>query len=159
MLLQVKKALEQFAIDYYSNGWFFKEREAVSAFALGYLSKQCVDGQKLYHPAQIGIEFAVPQQKLDPTKNYKAQVCKDVVVWDSPFTSCWDQNWDPVYYPDMILEWKADISGIDQKDKAWLIEYSKKVPDFVGMCVTLNSDSLFGIDISDGRVIGEWRYR
>jgi len=33
------------------------------------------------------------------------------------------------------------------------------VPDFVGMCVTLNSDSLFGIDISDGRVVGEWRYR
>src|SRR4051794_18797571 len=54
-------ALTTFSQAIHEGGWRGRrEREAVSYFAFGHLVPLCRSGQSLHHPAQIGLEVAVP---------------------------------------------------------------------------------------------------
>ena len=128
--------LSDLVADIFSIDWVGRERELVSLFALGYLSKRCKIGSFLHDPAQIGIEVAVPQL---PGDGRKAQVCKDLVIWPAPGMTCWDQYRRPIHHPSVIIEWKTNRTRVSAKDVSWLQEYSKAKPDFLGYAVCVDS--------------------
>ena len=132
----IASQLSDLVADIFSDDWVRRERELVSLFALGYLSKSCKPGSFLHDPAQIGIEVAVPQL---PGDGRKAQVCKDLVIWPTPRMTCWDQNRRPVHHPSVIIEWKTNRTQVSPSDVSWLQEFSKAKSDFLGYAVCVDS--------------------
>ncbi|MBN2387689.1 MAG: hypothetical protein JXB85_11780 [Anaerolineales bacterium] len=127
----VKNALMQFTEEVFTRSWWGKEREAVSLFAFGYLTKQCSPDCVLFDPAQIGIEVRVPQVERI---GMKREVCKDLVIWSGPGATCWDKD----QYPLAILEWKANQAHVAANDVAWLTTFSAGRPGFVGYAICLD---------------------
>ena len=90
----LKKSLTQFVNGIIEDGWYGKEREAISLYAFGTLINFCKPGTILDAPAQIGIEVRVPKPTrrdsksscLDPQRSQrpKNEVMKDLVIWQAP---------------------------------------------------------------------------
>ena len=135
-------ALRDFFAAIASGDWRGREREAVSHFAFGYLLTHCRPGGVLKHPAQIGVEVAVPGV---PGLNPKPQVCKDLVIWGRPGETCWDREWRPTNAPLAILEWKCHRTRVAQEhsphDLEWLVAFTRRWPSTVGYVVRLSLTS------------------
>jgi hypothetical protein len=87
--------------------WFGDERETISLYAFGHLIRECGVGRRLFDPAQVGIEVAVPDTR--PGAHY-ATVWKDIVIWPEPGMTCYAgriATFDNLAgLPLAVLEWK-----------------------------------------------------
>jgi hypothetical protein len=117
---------------------------------MGFLIPACRDEGVLRSPAQIGIEVAVPQ--LDGPGR-KRVVCKDLVLWSSPFETTWDAHREPTRHPLCIIEWKrASCAHEAMSDLEWLRVYSlQRSQPFVGYSIVFDAMAVEAI-ISVGRV-------
>lgn len=102
----IKQSLVEFVEDIRTNSWLGREREAISLYVFAHLLKFCKDSSFLYDPAQICIEGAVPRL-VDVDKEYKRQVCKDLIIWPEPRMTCWDEQRKPTRVPIVIMKWKT----------------------------------------------------
>lgn len=145
----IEAALQSMIADLRASAWCCRERELVSLFVLGHLIRLCVPNGVLHRPTQIGIEVAVPQLAGRGGQRKKPDVCKDVVIWAQPSTTCWGRNGDDCLYPLSVLEWKSlnrhDRGAlITQKrrehaaDLHWLAETSRIASPFVGYAVLVD---------------------
>lgn len=121
----IGRSLRGFAKDTLGCGWHGKEHDWVNRYTFGYLLKECGPGGPLYDPAQLAVEVGVGQP---PTGYAKLAVNRDIVIWDRPGMSCWDEDWKPVHHPLAILEWKVHRPNRPNRQQAherqWLREYS-----------------------------------
>lgn len=85
----IKRSPNAFIGHIRASGWWGKEREAVSFYALGFLLKECRPGSALFDPAQVAIESRVRQVEAPDTKQ---EVCKDLAIWPGPGMNCWDEQ-------------------------------------------------------------------
>lgn len=160
----VQSALVSFANDTLTGSWLGRrEREAVSQFVFGHLLKEVSPHGFIQDPAQIGIEFPVPQVNCDDSacdRRFKRQVCKDIVIWREPAMTCWDVNGFPNIAPAAILEWKFGASKAHESDIEWLRQFTVKFPQTIGYAITANRPgSNFLIDcirVNDGLVDRSW---
>jgi hypothetical protein len=131
----ISQSLFSFAAMLRATGWYGREREAVSLYAMGYLVPYCRPGTVLYDPTQIGIEVAVPQLG---GADMKAQVCKDLVVWPAPAMTCWDAGRQPTVPPLAVLEWKKGRSSVYGPNVDWLTQFTARWPTTVGYAITVD---------------------
>ena len=141
----IRDSLVAFASEALVGPWSGRrEREAVSLYTFGFLLKQVKPKSVLRDPAQIGIEFPVPQienrscARDNAARHVKSQVCKDLVIWPSPAMTCWDQAGQPNVYPIAILEWKFGVETISRHDLEWLKAFSRNRPAFTGFAISAN---------------------
>jgi hypothetical protein len=125
------------------SGWVGRERELVSLFSFGHLSRFfAVENEMLKHQSQIGIEVTVKQTKHLP--NMKNTVCKDLVIWREPATTVWNRDGDLNTTPMGVIEWKCKTrfnsarfyeDEILKYDTDWLSEFTRQNPDSTGYLV------------------------
>lgn len=91
------------------------------------------------------IEGAVPQLK----NLGKDHVCKDIVIWEKPYMTCWNKDQKFMNYPLAIMEWKVNTSGkkhppdkFIKKDIDWLTKYSSDNDCFTGYSFYLDINSI-----------------
>lgn len=120
-------------------GWFAKERDCVNRFVMAHLVPSCVPGSPIEHASQIGMEVAV---KMPDGRGSRPTSPKDVVIWDSPFGTCWTPQMEPKRAPLAVLEWKSrHPTGPRQstsEDEAWLENFCKENPGSQGYSVLLD---------------------
>jgi hypothetical protein len=126
----IRDSLLEFGAFVERTQWRGREREAVSLFAFGFLSRKCEPGGPLFDPTQIGLDVAVPQL---PGPDRELHVCKDLVIWPHPAGTCWDETGAATRKPLAILEWKARTDRMSNYDEAWLIGFSASSPEFRGL--------------------------
>jgi len=131
----VRDSLCEFVSDVFATSWWGKEREAVSFYAFGYLSKFCKAGSILYDLAQIGIEVRVPKPE---SLGRKREVCKDLLIWPKPGMNCWNKERKAQNYPLAVLEWKVNQRDTSRHDLDWLLAFSANRPNSVGYAVCLD---------------------
>jgi len=133
-------------------------------FAFGPLLNQVDREESLGDPKQIGLEVAVPQVTLpgEEWEGKKQQVCKDIVLWDEPLSTCWDEEGNPANTPTAILEWKFSSNQISDRDVGWLEAFTGEYPETTGFAVTGNRPgSKFTVACSrveEGEEEPEWLY-
>jgi hypothetical protein len=122
-----------------NSSWNGREREVISLYAFGFLVPRCREGSVLHHPTQVGIEVAVPQLQ-QPGKRRKTFVCKDLVLWEEPYQTYWDDEKKKKRYPMAIMEWKVGEDTSTATDEEWLRNYSENeaAEDFSGYSVLIN---------------------
>lgn len=131
----VTQSLSSFAEELIATGWYGREREVVSYYAIGHLIRLCRPGTILHDPTQVGIEVAVPQLGGG---DKKAQVCKDLVIWPRPHMTCWDVERQPTVAPLAVIEWKANMPSIYGPDVEWLKAFTGRWPGTVGYAITVD---------------------
>ena len=163
----IRASLVSFAKEALAGDWTgCREREAVSLYAFGFLLKQVRLGGVLHNPAQIGIEFPVPQVSGIAKTNdggrhrEKPQVCKDLVIWPRPAMTCWDEAGNPSVSPLAVLEWKFGTEMTSRHDLEWLKAFSKNRPEFTGFAISANrpgaSFLLRAVRVSKGEADFAW---
>ncbi len=159
----LRSALTSFAREALAGDWRGRrEREAVSLFAFGHLLHEVLAGTALYDPAQITIEFPVPQitGRDGAAVSAKSQVCKDLVIWSHPAMTCWDEEGRPTVPPAAILEWKFDLPTVCEPDVEWLQAFTKLYPETVGYAITANRPGggllLDCVRVAEGVAEREW---
>lgn len=141
----ISASLKEFVTDLFTIPWSgCREREAVSLYSFGYLTRHIKKNKFLTCPTQIGMDVAVPQinravqSELSGRKGTKDQVCKDVVLWPQPRMTCWDAKGEPTLIPAAILEWKYDEPKMCKYDVGWLTAFSSSYSNFVGYALTVD---------------------
>ncbi len=139
----IRRALSSFANESLDSDWRGRrEREAVSLFVFGHLLPETRPDSVLHDPAQISIEFPVPQvevqQALSGRVGSKSQVCKDIVIWPAAAMTCWDDADRATVAPAAILEWKFGVRSVFQPDVDWLQAFSTVYPSCIGYAVAAN---------------------
>lgn len=142
----IQKSFESFAASIQEHRWFGRENEAVNAFAMGSLLSNLIPIG--FHPTQVGIEVAVPQNPgaESPKGRAKKAVRKDLVIWPKAWMTCFDGARDkPSQYPLCVLEWKVDHPK-EAADLRWLEDHAENGPldGFSGYRVTMQTNP-FGI--------------
>lgn len=139
----IQDALQEFA-EWYVNdsAWQAKERDCVNLFAHRYLARHISPDSAIQELEQIRIECAVKQPKRDEYKS--RSVTKDLVIWDTPLKTTWDEEWNPAHEPRAIIEWKTSRKGnasdeFDQYDRAWLEAYTDENRGVVGFLVSTHA--------------------
>lgn len=163
----IRDSLVSFSKEALSGTWTGRrEREAVSLYTFGFLLKQVQIGGILHDPAQIGIEFPVPQVPGTAETNgggrhrEKSQVCKDLVIWPRPAMTCWDVAGNPTISPLAVLEWKFGTEKTSRHDLEWLKAFSKNRPEFTGFAISANRPGaaflLRAVRVSKGEADFDW---
>lgn len=136
----LRAALDDFfaSLSRAEQGWFGKERDCVNRFVMGHLVPSCSPGSPIEHPAQIGMEIAV---KMPDGRGSRLSSPKDIVIWDSPFGTCWTPQMEPKHAPLAVLEWKSQHpTGPSQNtsdDEAWLQDFCEQNPASQGYSISL----------------------
>lgn len=124
----VAHSLRAFSADVLGCGWRGKEHDWVNRYTFGYLLKECASGGPFYDPAQLAVEVGVAQ----PPGYAKLAANRDIVIWDRPGMSCWDDDWTPVHHPLAILEWKVHrpkrVNPDLKSEREWLRRYTSWQP-------------------------------
>jgi len=100
----ITTSLTTFAADLLDSGWCGKEHDWVNRYAFNYLLKLCSPTSIFREPGQLGIEVQVGQP---PGYYSKPAACRDIVLWPQSGMSCWGEDWQPIFHPLAILEWKV----------------------------------------------------
>ncbi len=151
----LKESLTAFGHAIVGTTWFGKEREAVSYYAFSFLAKECRAGTALYDTGQIAMEGRMPGGPL----NKKKQVCKDLVIWPTPGTNCWDEKRRAVHYPLAVMEWKANSGILFHYDLEHLASLTEHAPGMLGIVVTFDArkkDILRAAKVLNGAVEEGW---
>lgn len=153
----VDDALQGFAAWYVSSDWLGKERDCVNLFAMKHLGEQVESGAAVEHLSQIRIECAVPQ----PTGYKSKSATKDLVIWRDPEETTWNDAWEPVNVPRVVMEWKTRRAAsatldFDPHDVGWLKGFTEQFPGTFGYLVTVchrrNGRSVAWAKVSGGVV-------
>jgi hypothetical protein len=131
----IRAAPRAFFQEVLSTGWYGCEREAISLFAFRHLLAHVKAGSVLHDPAQIAIEVAVPQI---PGPRRKTQVCKDLVIWREPASTCWSEPAQADNFPLSVLEWKHGRSVPAEEDVEWLRTFSAGREGFIGFAIAFD---------------------
>jgi hypothetical protein len=136
----INDALQAFAEWYVSSDWIGKERDCVNIFASKFLAAGIEPGAAIHDAGQIRIECAVQQ----PLKFRNPSAAKDLVIWDGPLKTTWDETWKATHQPRAIIEWKNSRTGrasdaFDAHDVEWLSEYTKEYPKTFGFLVSTHA--------------------
>ena len=169
--LAVSTALETFFEDLHDQPWHGRERELVSLFAFGHLVPAATPPHGPFAPSQLGIEVAVPQLKTVGGRRTKPDVCKDLVVWSQPRSTCWKEPGDNSRYPLAVLEWKS-LNNVGRRERrsqklrehegdlAWLSATSRLVSPFIGYAILVDlagpGISLQCSRVESGLVVSQW---
>jgi hypothetical protein len=134
----IDDALQEFANWYVSSPWLGKERDCVNMYAMKYLTEKVKPGAAINHLSQIRIECAVPQ----PDGYTSKSATKDLVVWREIHETTWDDTWQPVNVPRVVMEWKTrrrprSVLDFDTHDMEWLKAFTKQNPSTFGYLVTV----------------------
>ena len=67
---------------------------------------------------------------------------KDLVIWRHPEETAWNEIWQPVNLPRVVMEWKTRrqakaLLDFDNHDMKWLIAFTKQNPGTFGYLVTV----------------------
>lgn len=165
----IRSALTEFTQHCLDGSWDgCREREAVSAFAFGPLLNQISADGFLTNSTQISLEVPIPQvvQKGEQSDDKKNQVCKDIVIWDQPGMTCWDELGEPTIAPAAVLEWKYPRSSRSvslrkiKADESWLEAFTKQYPHTTGYAVVGDGPDaevrLSCARFSEGRKYPKW---
>lgn len=125
----VEDSLIEFSDWYLSCNWYGKERDCVNLFAHNFLASGIDPGAAIKHLGQIRIESPVPQPTPMRFKRYAA--AKDLVIWKDSLTTAWDENYQAVNSPLLVMEWKTKRIGnkserYDDHDTDWLEQFTKE---------------------------------
>lgn len=141
----VHDALKEFAAWYVTErpDWLGKERDCVNIFATRFLAAGIVPGAAIQDAGQIRIECAVRQ----PSQFPRPSATKDLVIWDDPLKTTWDETWSPQNEPRAIIEWKTSRSGraratFDAHDVEWLTAFTMEHPKSFGFLVSTHATAL-----------------
>lgn len=134
----IDDSLLKFANWYVNSDWLGKERDCVNLYAMRDLADQLEFGAAIEHQSQIRIECAVAQPEGYPRKS----ATKDLVIWRHPEATAWDDTWQPVNLPRVVMEWKTRrrakaLLDFDTHDMEWLKSFTKQNPDTFGYLVTV----------------------
>lgn len=138
----VTRSLRAFAADVLGCGWRGKEHDWVNRYTFGYLLKECAPGGPFYDQAQLAVEVGVAQ----PPGYAKLAANRDIVIWDRPGMSCWDDDWTPVHHPLAIFEWKVHrpkrVNSDLKSEREWLRRYTawQAIPVCYAVEVTWSPD-------------------
>lgn len=132
----VEDALVDFRKWYVTADWHGKERDCVNRFALGFLARNIRRGAAISELGQIRIESAVPQ----PNRYQRAAACKDIVIWGDSLSTTWSDEWIPVNFPRVVMEWKTvraarPRENFDNHDTTWLRAFTREHPTTFGYLV------------------------
>ena len=145
MAAAVENALERFLLEL-PHDWHGKERDAVSRFVFGYLINECRPKTALYSPAQIGIE--IPVGKPRELRRKKKGSWKDVVIWQQPGMTAFNEKLIHTFAPSVVIEWKVRFeNGSPSRkfaeeiahDHEWLAAFTSEHPHAAGYSVFLKS--------------------
>jgi hypothetical protein len=129
----IRDALKEFIEDLGTCRWRGKEHDCVNRFAHGFLLPRCVPSCFLHHPTQICIEVGVAQP---PGIGSGGAARKDLVIWAEPWMSCWNEKWEPVNCPVVVMEWKVALPGkklrFNRHDRQWLKGFAETNSGAVG---------------------------
>lgn len=131
----LEASLTSFAHAILRTPWYGKEREAVSHYAFNFLAKADQPGTSFYDIGQLAMEGRMPGGPL----NTKKQVCKDLVIWPTPGSNCWDADRRAVHYPLAVMEWKANSAKLFPYDLEHLASLTAHVPGMLGVVVTFDA--------------------
>ncbi len=143
----IRKSLGDFLRGIEAKHWVGRENEAVNLYVFSYLLKEVSPNCFLHNPAQIGLEVAVQQiSDYEDGKKHRKTVRKDLVIWDKPETTCWNNKRQITNHPSVIIEWKlcgfrkAGKNALKNSalDLLWLQKFSKNREDFIGYAVTVD---------------------
>ena len=151
----LRDTLTAFARTILDTPWFGKEREAVSYYAFGFLAKACRHDSLLFDTGQLAMEGRMPGGPL----NTKKEVCKDLVIWPTPGSNCWNAERRSVNYPLVVMEWKADSAKFFPYDLEHLASLTTHAPGMLGIVVTFDArkkDVLRAAKVLNGVVEEEW---
>lgn len=134
----IEDALIAFADWYVASDWRGKEHDCVNLFAHRFLARGIQDGAAIHDLAQIRIEGGVAQ----PSGFSKPSARKDLVIWQDPLATAWDEGWRPVNLPRAVMEWKSTRKGrpfsdFHDHDATWLKAFTKENPDALGYLVAV----------------------
>lgn len=132
----VEDALVDFRDWFIAADWHGKEHDCVNRFAFGFLARSVRRGAAIGELGQIRIECAVPQ----PTRYKRASACKDLVIWKDSLATAWSEDWSPVNYPRVVMEWKTvraarPRENFDDHDTRWLRSFTRENPSTLGYLV------------------------
>jgi hypothetical protein len=136
----IKESLLEFSDHIRKSKWIGREREAVSFYVTGFLSKYVKHGTCLFDLSQIVIEGAVAQS----TSSGKRHCNKDLLIWPKPGMTCWSDTWEPINIPLAILEWKvhrpktSSFKEFNKHDIEWLSWFTGTNPESFGATVALD---------------------
>ena len=138
--LLIQDSIHDFAEFYVNSTWLGKERDCVNIFALRFLSSNVSEESAIKELSQIRIEGGVPQPKKFP----RPSATKDIVIWEDPIATAWDQDWNPVNTPRAIIEWKTSRSGsnapdFDSHDVDWMTSFTTEFPKTIGFLISTHS--------------------
>ena len=126
----IRAALDAFVAELNRRNCWGKEREAVSVFVLGFLSRHV-------ESTRIGIEVRVPQL---PEPSRKEAVCKDVVIWKEPFDNVFTRPNEVKRVPVAVMEWKCFTPSHSRADVEWLKQFTARHQSCAGYAVRLFQD-------------------
>ncbi len=158
----IKKSLTEFSEHVRTSGWRGREREAVSYYVTGFLSKHVMQGTSFYDFSQAVIEGAVAQISDSGKKHCN----KDLLIWSKPGMTCWNDTWELVEVPLAILEWKVHRPKINpfkefnEHDLDWLSMFTAKNSGTIGITVALDIAAkpsvLYGALCTEGKHDLQW---
>ena len=139
----VHEALQDFAKWYVESDWLGKERDCVNLFALDFLYKAHSEDSAVRDLRQIRIECPVPQP-LDRKKYRKPSAAKDLVIWNGPLDTTWNEDWKPVNVPKAVIEWKTKRVGnahdaFDAHDETWMKDFTSDFRTAFGFLVSTHA--------------------
>ena len=141
----VESTLRSFATEVLGESWEGRfENEARSLYVFGHLVPACKKDSFFYDPAQIGLEVTVPQIAAETQRGLskgkgkpKPCVWKDVVIWERPKMTCW-QDGKAVQHPIVVIEMKFNQAAVSGYDVDWLKAFSSQKDKFIGYALCID---------------------
>ena len=145
--MKIRKRIDRFTEDAVvrfarwlaATDWRGKERDCINRFATDFILPAVHPDAAITSYSQVRIECGVPQPVC-----FSLPACsKDLVFWRDPLSVAWDENWQPVNIPWVVMEWKTRRKGrfnkmFDDHDIRWLTEFSIQNPESFGYAVTVD---------------------
>lgn len=135
----VEKPLIEFADWYAGSEWCGKVRDCVNIYAHMFLCRDIQTGEAIQELSQIRIEGPVPQ----PSGYKTPTAAKDLVIWRYALDTAWNEEWEVVDWPRLVMEWKFDRSAnppseFDSHDLEWLHRYTREYDETFGYLVRVH---------------------
>jgi len=136
----IESALKDLSEFLKNSNWFGREHEVITLFVLKFL--RSYTNNKVLRLSQISIESSVQQIK----NKGKKLVNKDLVIWETPYGTVWDQHRKTTNIPLYILEWKVNNPQKCIHDIKWLKSYTAIYQNVIGYSCCAYITDLRGIE-------------
>lgn len=135
----IERALKNFGDWLGENQWQGKERDCINLFVMQFLLSDIGPDNAISDRRQIRIEGGVPQ----PEGYQRLSATKDLVIWKNPAAVAWNDDWQPINKPWVVMEWKTRRHGkfktlFDDHDSKWLTAFTREYTQQFGYAVTVD---------------------